>query len=37
MIPDTMPDPMEEHRVVLITGSSGAGRSTASHVLEDLG
>lgn len=37
MIPDTMPDPMLEHRLVLITGPSGAGRSTAIHVLEDLG
>jgi len=26
-----------EHRLVLITGPSGAGRSTAIHVLEDLG
>ena len=34
MIPDTMPDPMLEHRLVLITGPSGAGRSTAIHVLE---
>ncbi|PRX37717.1 UPF0042 nucleotide-binding protein [Meinhardsimonia xiamenensis] len=27
----------EAHRLVLITGPSGAGRSTAIHVLEDLG
>lgn len=26
-----------EHRVVLVTGPSGAGRSTAIHALEDLG
>lgn len=26
-----------QHRVVLVTGPSGAGRSTAIHVLEDLG
>jgi UPF0042 nucleotide-binding protein len=31
------PDPAQEHRLVLITGPSGAGRSTAIHVLEDLG
>ncbi|MBP9181947.1 MAG: RNase adapter RapZ [Fuscovulum sp.] len=30
-------DPATEHRLVLITGPSGAGRSTAIHVLEDLG
>jgi UPF0042 nucleotide-binding protein len=30
-------DPVQEHRLVLITGPSGAGRSTAIHVLEDLG
>ena len=30
-------DPALEHRLVLITGPSGAGRSTAIHVLEDLG
>lgn len=30
-------DPAHEHRLVLITGPSGAGRSTAIHVLEDLG
>ena len=28
---------VQEHRLVLITGPSGAGRSTAIHVLEDLG
>lgn len=33
MIPETG----QEHRLVLITGPSGAGRSTAIHVLEDLG
>jgi len=27
----------EDHRLVLITGPSGAGRSTAIHALEDLG
>jgi UPF0042 nucleotide-binding protein len=32
-----IPDPAPEHRLVLITGPSGAGRSTAIHVLEDLG
>ena len=33
-----MPDPApEKHRVVLVTGPSGAGRSTAIHALEDLG
>ncbi|GAB1361655.1 RNase adapter RapZ [Rhodobacter sp.] len=41
MFPDPnaqpIPDPMQEHRLVLITGPSGAGRSTAIHVLEDLG
>ncbi|MBK6467045.1 MAG: RNase adapter RapZ [Rhodobacter sp.] len=30
-------DPTQEHRLVLITGPSGAGRSTAIHMLEDLG
>jgi len=30
-------DTTTEHRLVLITGPSGAGRSTAIHVLEDLG
>ncbi|MEZ5798937.1 MAG: RNase adapter RapZ [Paracoccaceae bacterium] len=33
----TTTDPAAEHRLVLITGPSGAGRSTAIHVLEDLG
>jgi len=33
MTADSSPD----HRLVLITGPSGAGRSTAIHVLEDLG
>lgn len=27
----------EEHRLILVTGPSGAGRSTAIHALEDLG
>lgn len=30
-------DPSLEHRLVLVTGPSGAGRSTAIHALEDLG
>ncbi len=30
-------DPVLEHHLVLITGPSGAGRSTAIHALEDLG
>ena len=30
-------DPVQEHHLVLITGPSGAGRSTAIHALEDLG
>lgn len=29
--------PMQEHRLVLVTGPSGAGRSTAIDALEDLG
>ena len=29
--------PTLEHRLVLVTGPSGAGRSTAIHALEDLG
>jgi RNase adapter protein RapZ len=35
----TLPDPMrpEPRRVVLVTGLSGAGRSSILHVLEDLG
>ena len=28
---------LQEHRLVLVTGPSGAGRSTAIHALEDLG
>lgn len=35
-----MPDltaPVPDHRLVLVTGPSGAGRSTAIHALEDLG
>ena len=30
-------NPVHEHHLVLITGPSGAGRSTAIHALEDLG
>ena len=29
--------PQDGQRVVLVTGPSGAGRSTAIHALEDLG
>ncbi|MEM9011519.1 MAG: RNase adapter RapZ [Pseudomonadota bacterium] len=32
-----MPDPAGQHRLVLVTGPSGAGRSTAIRALEDLG
>ena len=32
-----MGDPAPDHRLVLVTGPSGAGRSTAIRVLEDLG
>lgn len=32
-----MSDEGKEHRLVLVTGPSGAGRSTAIHALEDLG
>ena len=28
---------MESHRIVLVTGLSGAGKSTATKALEDLG
>ena len=37
MIVKYLSDPSLEHRLVLITGPSGAGRSTAFHALEDLG
>ncbi len=33
----TFPDPRASHRLILVTGPSGAGRSTAIHALEDLG
>lgn len=33
----TKADQIFEHRVVFVTGPSGAGRSTAIHALEDLG
>ncbi|MCB1361471.1 MAG: RNase adaptor protein RapZ, partial [Rhodobacteraceae bacterium] len=32
-----MPDSVETVRVVMVTGPSGAGRSTAINALEDLG
>jgi UPF0042 nucleotide-binding protein len=35
--PSPNPNPGLEHRLVLVTGPSGAGRSTAIHALEDLG
>ncbi len=31
------PEPTQEHRLLLVTGPSGAGRSTAINALEDLG
>lgn len=34
---DTRPDRAPGHRLVLVTGPSGAGRSTALNALEDLG
>lgn len=36
-MPDFHPDLPATARVVLVTGPSGAGRSTALHVLEDIG
>jgi RNase adapter protein RapZ len=33
----TTPQNIPEHQLVLVTGPSGAGRSTAIHALEDLG
>ncbi len=35
-MPD-LTDPTPDHQLVLVTGPSGAGRSTAIHALEDLG
>jgi len=35
--PFTTAEQLQEHRLVLVTGPSGAGRSTAIHALEDLG
>ncbi|MBZ4689925.1 MAG: putative P-loop-containing kinase [Cereibacter sp.] len=32
-----MVEQLQEHRLVLVTGPSGAGRSTAIHALEDMG
>lgn len=37
MTPWTDPTPGDPQRIVLVTGPSGAGRSTAINVLEDLG
>ena len=34
---DRVDQQLQEHRLVLVTGPSGAGRSTAIHALEDLG
>lgn len=36
-IPDPATEPAPDYRLVLVTGPSGAGRSTAVHALEDLG
>jgi UPF0042 nucleotide-binding protein len=36
-MPSPQADPIRDHRLVLVTGPSGAGRSTAIHALEDLG
>lgn len=36
-LPDPSVEPAPDFRLVLVTGPSGAGRSTAVHALEDLG
>jgi UPF0042 nucleotide-binding protein len=36
-VPETAEQTQREYRLVLVTGPSGAGRSTAIHALEDLG
>lgn len=36
-VPDLVESPPHQHRIVLVTGPSGAGRTTAINVLEDLG
>jgi len=36
-VPERTDQHPEEHRLILVTGPSGAGRSTAIHALEDLG
>lgn len=36
-MPERTDQPPREHRLILVTGPSGAGRSTAIHALEDLG
>ena len=36
-VPDRTEQQQQEHRLILVTGPSGAGRSTAIHALEDLG
>ena len=35
--PQMTPDSTHDHRLVFVTGPSGAGRTTAIRVLEDLG